>query len=199
MPRKKSNPLSRKVGSRAYRNVCWISAEGQTEKDYFSMDAFRQAELTVKFPQNIHPDRRNPTQALNRFKKETKSGHFRRDDEAWIVVDIDEWGESEFAELLKWEASDGRHHLAVSNPKFELFLVMHFDRANGCTTPAKVDESLRRFMPKYDKRLARAQFAEAQVRTAIANAESKRASCKDPLPMPGMTDAYKLAKHLLEE
>lgn len=53
---------------------------------------------------------------------------FRKGDEAWIVVDVDTWGDVEFAELLSWAASDPRHHLAISNPKFELFLVMHFER-----------------------------------------------------------------------
>lgn len=199
MARKTRDTLTRKVGSRAYRDVCWVSAEGRTERDYFSMDAFREAEMSVRFPRDIHPDRRNPVQVLKRLQKEMRAGSFRRADEAWVVVDVDEWDEPEFAALLKWEASDERHHLAVSNPKFELFLVMHFDRANGCTTAAKLDAALKRFMPKYAKRLARTQFTRAEIEKAIANAEAKRSSCKDALPAPGMTDAHKLAKRLLEK
>ena len=33
----------------------------------------------------------------------------------------DEWDDAEFAELLAWAKVDPRHHLAISNPKFELF------------------------------------------------------------------------------
>ena len=51
-----------------------------------------------------------------------RENDFRARDEAWLMVDVDEWGAAEFAELLAWEAADSRHHLAVSNPKFELFL-----------------------------------------------------------------------------
>ena len=80
MRRKNKDTLSRKMGSRAYRDVCLVSAEGQTEKDYFSMDVFRGARLSVKFPKDIHPDRRNPLQVLKRFQKEMRVGDFRRKD-----------------------------------------------------------------------------------------------------------------------
>ncbi len=53
--RTKKNTLNRKTGGREYRDVCWVSAEGQTEKDYLRMDVFRDAPVVVKFPKNIHP------------------------------------------------------------------------------------------------------------------------------------------------
>lgn len=75
------------------------------------------------------------------------------------MVDVDEWDKAEFAELLKWADSDPRHYLVVSNPKFELFLVMHFEKGNGCTTAPKVDQTLKRYLPRYDKRLAPTAFS----------------------------------------
>ena len=133
--RSNKESLKRKTGGREYRAVCWVSAEGQTEKDYLRMDAFKGASMAVKFPKDVHPDRRNPAAVLKRFQKAMRTEDFRKGDEAWIVVDVDNWGDGEFAELLSWAESDPRYHLAVSNPKFELFLVMHFERGNGCTTP----------------------------------------------------------------
>ena len=53
MARKSRDTLSRKVGSRSYRNVCWVSAEGRTEKDYFSMNVFRGAGMSVKFGSSV--------------------------------------------------------------------------------------------------------------------------------------------------
>lgn len=38
--KRKNNTLSRKTKNRPYRAVCWVSAEGKTEKDYFKMDVF---------------------------------------------------------------------------------------------------------------------------------------------------------------
>ena len=199
MARKRQDTLSRRTGTRKYRPVCWVSAEGQTERDYLRMAAFKDAPVSVRFPKDIHPGRRNPAQVLKRFVKAMREEDFRKGDEAWVVVDVDEWDESEFAELLAWAESDPRHHLAISNPKFELFLVMHFERANGCTTAPKVDAALKRHLPRYAKRISATQFTEADVRAAIENAKSKRAACRDAVPAPGMTDAHLLASRMIGE
>ena len=199
MARKRQDTLSRRTGTRKYRPVCWVSAEGQTERDYLRMAAFKDAPVSVRFPKDIHPGRRNPAQVLKRFVKAMREEDFRKGDEAWVVVDVDEWDESEFAELLAWADSDSRHHLAISNPKFELFLVMHFERGNGCTTAPKVDAVLKRHLPRYNKRLGPTSFSREEVITAVENARAKREGCKSALPDPGMTDAHLLASRLIGE
>ena len=47
MAKRKGNPLKRKTGSREYRAICWVSAEGQTEKDYLQMDIFRTSDIRL--------------------------------------------------------------------------------------------------------------------------------------------------------
>lgn len=148
MAKRKGNPLKRKTGSREYRAICWVSAEGQTEKDYLQMDIFRTSDIIIRFPRNIHPGRRNPTAVLKRFHKAMRTEEFREGDEAWIIVDVDTWDETEFSQLLDWTKEDPRHHLAISNPKFELFLIMHFERGGGCTTPQIVGAVLKRHAPR---------------------------------------------------
>lgn len=198
MARHRSSDLKRgKIETRPYRDVCWVSAEGRTERDYFSMDVFREAGVSIRFPRDIHPDRRNPGQVLKRFQKALREHDFRPRDEAWLVVDVDEWDAQELQTLTQWEKSDERHHLAVSNPKFELFLLMHFEKGSGCTTASKVDAALRRHLPRYDKRLGRGQFSRDDVERAIAYARTKCASQMDVLPEPGMTGAHLLAERLL--
>ena len=199
MARRMKDTLSRRTGTRKYRPVCWVSAEGRTERDYLRMAVFKDAPVSVRFPKDIHPGRRNPAQVLKRFTKAMREEDFRRGDEAWVVVDVDDWDESEFAELLAWAESDQRHHLAISNPKFELFLVMHFEKANGCTTAPKVDATLKRYLPRYAKRISATQFTEADVKAAIENAKSKRAAWKGAVPAPGMTDAHLLASRMIGE
>ncbi|MEG1253445.1 MAG: RloB family protein [Raoultibacter sp.] len=197
MARKKNDTLKRPRKAREYRRVFWLSPEGQTERDYFNMDVFRGLPVSIKYPKDVHPSRRNPSAVLKRFQKALRENDFRKDDEAWLLVDADEWGQNEFAELLRWAKSDERHHLAVSNPKFELFLVMHFEQGNGCTTPMQVDARLRKCMPGYDKRLKPRQFCLDEVMTAAENARVKRVSCSADLPDAGMTDVYKLIHELL--
>lgn len=196
--RTKKDALKRKIGCREYRDVCWVSAEGQTEKDYLRMDVFKNAPVAVKFPKDIHPDRRNPAAVLKRFQKAMRTEDFRKGDEAWIVVDVDTWRKDEFAELLSWTESDPRHHLAVSNPKFELFLVMHFERGSGCTTPQKVDATLKRYWPRYDKRVSATHFSLDEIKAAVDAARTKRTGCQNTMPAPGMTDAHLLVERLIE-
>lgn len=195
--RTKKDTLKRKTGGREYRDVCWVSAEGQTEKDYLRMDVFKNSLVSVKFPKDIHPDRRNPAAVLRRFQKAMRTEDFRKGDEAWVVVDIDTWKEEEFVELLAWMKGDSRHHLAVSNPKFELFLVMHFERGNGCTTPQKVDATLKRYWPRYDKRVSATRFSRDEVKAATENAHMKRKGCEDAIPASGMTDVHLLVERLI--
>lgn len=195
--RKDSELRRSRIETRPYRSVCWISAEGQTERDYFSMDVFRNADKAIRFPRDIHPDRRNPVQVLKRFQKALRDRDFRPQDEAWLVVDNDEWPAEEFRVLREWACADPRHHVVVSNPKFELFLLMHFEKGNGCTTPSKVDAALKRHMPRYAKRIRCGQFNRSEVEQAILRARSKRSACSDVFPAPGMTDAHLLAERLL--
>lgn len=199
MGRRKNDTLSRKTGKRPYRPVCWVSAEGTTERDYFHMQVFKEARASVKFSKDTHPSRRNPRAVLKRLQETMSERHFKDGDEAWLVVDVDDWGSEELKGLLDWVGKHPGCRLAVSNPKFELFLVMHFERAAGCTTPEKVDAALKRHIPRYDKRLSPTQFSIDEVREAVGNARLKRASCPDELPAPGMTDVYKLVESLLGE
>lgn len=195
--KRKGDSLKRKERCRSYRDVCWVSPEGQTEKDYLDMDAFKDAAMSIRYPENVHPHRRDPKQVLKRFQKAMRTQDFRPGDEAWILVDVDTWDKGDIDTLLRWAESDPRHHVAISNPKFELFLVMHFERGRGCTTPQTVDAALKKHMPRYDKRLSKTQFKREQILEAVGNAELKRASCREAVPAPGMTDAHLLPKRLL--
>ena len=198
MSRRKNNPLKRKTDSRKYRAICWVSAEGQTEKDYLQMGVFRNSNTIIRFPRNIHPGRRNTTAVLKRFHKAMRTERFRKGDEAWVVVDVDTWDKAEFSQLLGWVKEDSRHHLAISNPKFELFLVMHFEKGDGCTTPQKVDAMLKRHLPQYAKRIGANQFTLQDVKVGIRNAEVKRARTDSLIPEPGTTDVHRLVKRLIE-
>lgn len=197
MVRRRKDTLSRRTGTRKYRPVCWVSAERQTEKDYFTSDVFRDCGKVVRFPKDIHPDWSNPAAVLKRFQKALRTEDFRAGDETWIVVDVDVWGKSELEGLLAWPRKDGRHRVAISNPKFELFLVMHFEKGNGCTTAPSVDAALKRHMPGYDKRLKRGQFSVGQVHTAVVNARAKRIGCVSDIPNPSMTDVFLLVDSLI--
>ena len=62
----------------------------------------------MRFPKNTHPNRHNPAAVLKRFEKALRENDFRAADEAWLVVDVDDWGEAELAELLAWQEANDR-------------------------------------------------------------------------------------------
>lgn len=55
MTRKKNGLPVRRTSVREYRNVCWVSAEGTTERDYLGMAVFKSASVSVKLPKRRIP------------------------------------------------------------------------------------------------------------------------------------------------
>ena len=199
MAKLKRNPLSRQSQTREYRKVFWVNTEGWTEYDYLKMDVFSSlSNATVRMPKKKHPGRTNPPQVLKELQEMIRKGMFRKNDEAWVVIDVDTWDEGEIEEVLKWVKKDSRFHTAISNPKFELFLVMHFEKGNGCTTSEAVDSRLRRYIPKYNKRIARRQFTVKEINQAIQHAAVKRLSCQNIVPEARMTDVHELIRRVMD-
>lgn len=166
------NPLRQKRGKRKIRKVIHVLPEGQTERDYLAMDAIQAAvqsgeRVALKLVKG-HKGQTDPASLVRQMKTHLRKEDFRSDDEAWLVIDVDEWTDGQIACAIQWESSDSRHHLAISNPKFELFLLMHYCDTRGCVTPVDVDKRLRRYLPDYKKRLSHGQFSLDQVAEAVS-------------------------------
>lgn len=101
MGKRKNNTLSRKQPTREYRKIFWVNTEGQTEQDYLQMDIFKKMETAaIKMPKRVHPGKTNPKQVLQRLKDEMKRGSFRKDDEAWVAIDVDTWLSKDIQEVI---------------------------------------------------------------------------------------------------
>ena len=71
-------------------------------------------------------------------------------DEVWCVFDVDEHPRLDEARVM---ARDNGISLAVSNPSFELWLLLHFRDDPGAQTRDTLLESLKAFIPDYDKNI----------------------------------------------
>jgi RloB-like protein len=71
-------------------------------------------------------------------------------DEIWCVVDVDEHKRLPEARNL---AEKHGVRLAVSNPRFELWALLHFREQHAHIAGDEVVRLLRGFIPKYDKRI----------------------------------------------
>jgi hypothetical protein len=124
----------------------------RTERDY--LDGFKQRFRTSAVTVRIRADGIAP-EALVRVAagyRDQRPGVY---DEVWCVVDMDEFD----IEAAVTRARRERVHLAVSNPCFELWLLLHHTECRApCADAADVLRRLRGHVPRYDK--ARLEFAD---------------------------------------
>ena len=127
MPEKREfRPKTRKSSLRDARLII-IAAEGtNTEQQYF--DALKveyensriHVEVLTREDTASSPER--IIAILNEFRAtfKIKKGY----DELWLVIDVDRWGIEKIAEIARLTLQKG-YELAVSNPCFELWLLLH--------------------------------------------------------------------------
>lgn len=143
MPRREPRRVTR-------RRVLVVCGGTRTEPDYFHgiRRLLRRPDVTL----SIKAVSKSPDQLVDHAV--TLMSH-RRDqfDELWCVVDVDEFDLDRAARSAK--AAGVR--LAVSNPCFEVWLLLHFDDGGPhLSGSAEAIRRLRRHLPAYDK--ARLQF-----------------------------------------
>ncbi|MDP8232789.1 MAG: RloB family protein [Candidatus Zophobacter franzmannii] len=124
----------------------------------------------------------------------------RYKDEYWVVIDQDSWMDlPEIAEECKHKG----YNLSISNPCFELWILMHFipeqelkklPHLSGCHYAIS---ELRKYVRGYTK--ARYNFAKVLSKTkyAVQMAEIMDRDKDNPLPECGVTKVHNLIKRLI--
>lgn len=142
-----------------------VCGAGKTEPVYLKQlnrhSANRQVSVTVTVRED---DPKNIVQWVRRNSPDY--------DQVWCVTDVDEF---DIDGALRAAAGSNNIELAISNPCFEYWLLLHFE---DCRTPMtrcgeEVTPRLRRYVPTYDKTALRfADFADA-VDAAVARARRR--------------------------
>jgi hypothetical protein len=118
--------------------------------------------------------------------KQQRDDHLRWDD-VWAVVDIDDHPHVAEAKQL---ATDNGIQLAVSNPCFELWALLHFQDQRAHIDRSKLRTALRKHLPGYDKVLGFARLAPHQAdavrRARELDAAAERAERPGRNPTTGM-------------
>jgi hypothetical protein len=142
------------------RNVLVVSGGQKTESQYFTgLRLTRRAPITVKCkvdaPENLVKYAAN---LRDRYREEF--------DAVWCVVDVDNFDIRSAVRL----ADRTRINLAVSNPCFELWLLLHFaDHRAHIADYRAARDLLAKHVPGYDKKLDYAAF-DPNVERAITRA-----------------------------
>ncbi|MGA2219590.1 MAG: RloB family protein [Terracidiphilus sp.] len=165
----------RAQGQRRYKRMFVIVAEGTvTEQEYFPL---LSEELIVHVKCLGNRSNLPPKEALKRVRDYIRKESLRKSDEAWVVVDRDSWPEEHLIALHTWAQSRDNYGFALSNPKFEYWLLLHFENANGVTTSYDCDIRLPIHLPTYDKHIEPQHFPIERIRTAVTSLHISHAAC----------------------
>lgn len=188
----------RRCDTRKPRRRIVLSCEGRvTEIQYFSYFKDKRDDICIKFVNNRH-HKSAPNLVLEDLIKYLEVEPLKRDDEAWIVIDYDDRSPDMIQSVIDGLNKIGKKaHLALSNPNFEFWLLLHFDKGAGIQTKTQCKTKLATFIPNYDKTVP-CKVIE-HVKEAIARAEAIDRNSNSDWPMKSGTTVYKLVKLLISE
>lgn len=196
MPR---NRFERPRPQRALRNLYIVATEGEkTEKRYF--DEFNNDEFRKNIQVRVLPAQRGasaPQQVLKRLQKFVRTQDVREGDELWVVVDVDSWGEHALDNLCQQCARLG-FSVAVSNPCFELWLVLHQEKPPIPQKNKDCERELERLLGHYDKADYDVRKLLQHVSLAIKNAQQRDHDQEETWPHSPGTHVYKMVKKLIQ-
>jgi len=221
MPKSKPPIQLRRRGVRGKPapNQFIISAEGGskggTEFQYFKL---LEALLQIGRKQNgnslqlIVVNRRakdsSPEKVLRGLEDHIEDHNMIEGDQAWLVIDKNHWEDSQIQPLHDWTVQQNgasrktmiNRGLALSNPCFECWLLLHFDDKSPSVEDCnEYKRLLREHLPDYDKNLKRHRnkFTRDKIVEAVKRAKTRdRPPCKDWPRTPGVTTVYRLVEKL---
>lgn len=179
----------------SYRKLFLIATEGaKTEPIYFGIFNSPQATIHVKLlPAKKHDT--SPPQVLKRAQAFVKEKGLGKKDEVWLVIDRDQWTEKQL-EKAYLACKTVAYNLAVSNPKFEYWLLLHFEDGKGVSGSRDCTERLIRHLPNFEKGHFEIEKVQTGISDAIRRAEEKdRPPCED-WPRGNGSTVYRLVKRL---
>jgi hypothetical protein len=186
----------RPAGQRRYKRMFVIVAEGTvTEQEYFQL-LNEESIIHIKCLRNR--SNLTPQEALLRVREHISKEGLRKNDVAWVVVDKDSWAEDHFSALHNWAQSRSNYGFALSNPKFEFWLLLHFEDAKGICTSEQCNEKLAKHLPAYDKHVDWRKFTRERIENATVRAKNRDIPPCTDWPHNTGTTVYKLVEKILE-
>lgn len=184
-------PFRRRAPDRHYRKRFVVATEGQeTELQYFSM--FNSKHSTVQVVLLKSKRKTSPGQVLNRLKR----ADIAQKDHAWIVIDRDTWEEEQLNRVFDGCEAKG-YKMALSNPMFEYWLLLHFEDGNGVHA-GNVKTRLKTHLPDFTKSHVEIHKIAPGIDDAIRRAGRKDNPPCEKWPLATGTTVYRLVKELQE-
>jgi hypothetical protein len=194
----KRRKFQRHLGERRYRKLFVIAVEGtKTEPQYFEI--FNKSDQNIiKINCLTGNHRSSPPQVLKRMENFLREEGLKKTDEAWIIVDLDQWSPEQIGQIFKWSQSKENYGFALSNPLFEFWLLLHFEDGNKIASSDECMDRLKDHLPVYKKGIDIRKFTLRSIYDAIRRAKNRdNPPCKDWPRAIGGTTVYRLVEKLL--
>jgi hypothetical protein len=192
----------RRAPFREPKPVILIVCEGErTEPEYFEgfARACRNSRVRIRVAEE-HGVPRTLVTTAKRYKKAAEADAKRGGDDhlaydaVWCVFDVDD--HPQVADARQMARANGIE-LAISNPCFELWLLLHFRESPGMQPRDTMRRMLSRHVPGYDKRVEFTVYAEGYPQ-AVKRAEQmdKKAEEDGDSGRNPTTGAYRLTREI---
>lgn len=155
---RRRDDLRRRPASREPRRRILVVCEGEvTEPKYFRglRRGLRNPAIEVEIDEQHGTPRTLVARAARRKKDAAREARRQRDaflayDEVWCVFDVDD---HPLLPDAKQQARDNGISLAISNPCFELWALLHFCDQTAEQPRQRIRQLLKAYIPDYDKEL----------------------------------------------
>ncbi|MCI0520389.1 MAG: RloB family protein [Chloroflexi bacterium] len=177
----RDQPGRRGRGSRIRRPLVLVVVEGaQTEKQYFESLAKEARASAVHVEVVPNKGDTAPENLIRQAEKARKSkmenDKWEDDGQVWCVCDTEQPDLSASFRNALAVAKKRGIQMAVSNPAFEYWYLLHFrDSTSPCTNGQEMKKKLRRFIKDYHEAMDVYPLLRLQTDTAIARASHLRA------------------------
>jgi hypothetical protein len=190
------------VCNRDYKTLFIIAVEGDvTEKRYFEFLS-NHLDSAVAEIKVIPPKSRSaPQHVLHRLKQYTQKT-LPNTYQCWMVVDRDQWN-ADLLQRVYQQCLENRFGFCISNPAFEFWLLLHFEKGKGITTANDCKQRLQnqRYLPNFNKNITQLHWNVlfSKIQTAVKHAkELDKPQYHDWLYNHCGSTVYKLVQELLE-
>lgn len=137
MPHKRHFPKRVRISGVRDAKLIIIATEGsKTEPRYFlemaSQKYYPNSRVKVWVLEKEDHTASSPEHVLQELDRYKEEYYVEEDDELWLVIDFDNWGDGKIARVAAL-CQQKNYQLAVSNPCFELWLLLHLKALDGYT------------------------------------------------------------------
>ncbi|GMM59878.1 RloB family protein [Novosphingobium pituita] len=190
---RRARPLDRTTAVRDATLVV-IATEGKiTEKIYF--DIFQSTKVQVRTIVS-EDNKSSPEHVLARLKEFRDTFELSDDDELWLAIDRDRWTLKSLAEVGRRSQSDG-FGVALSNPCFEIWLLLHYsDSVPEKLKSSEAESLLKKARGSYNKSSYDPKDFVEKIPSAIINARSLDANPSDRWPNKTGSRIYRIIESI---